>query len=49
MPPQGLQGGVGQPFEQQGLSSFQESREDMHGLSTGLQSMSPPEIMTPGS
>ena len=49
MPLRGLQDGVGQPFEQKGLSSFQESREDMHGLSTGLQSMSPPEIMIPGS
>lgn len=49
MPGRGLQDGVGQPFEQKGLSSFQLGREDMHGLSIGLQSMSPPEIMTPGS
>ena len=47
MPGRGLQGGVGQPFEQKGLSSFQQGREDMHGLIIGLQNLSPPAIMTP--
>lgn len=49
MPGRGLQDGVGQPFEQKGLSGFQQGREDMRVLSIGLQSMSPPEIMVPGS